>query len=173
LFHKTFLITNIFGKLNDGHASKSANAGHIDIPFAIKACIIGISVSVEKYIKAPNIDAIKFHNILFCHTIDCIVLSGNIGIINPAINTQINNSGKSILENHQVSKSRSFLLSLSNLKILIHIIISIANIIKTYFNALFICNQFIIKIESSNTKKEINELLDILDILSSHKDISF
>jgi len=173
LFHKTFLITNIFGRLNDGQANSKANAGHIDIPFAIKACIIGISVSVEKYIKAPNSDAIKFHNIVFCHTTDCIVLSGKIGIINPAINTQINNSGKSILENHQVSKSRSFLLSLSNLKILIHIISNTINIINIYFNVLSICNQFIINMDSSKKKKDINDFCDIFDVFCSHKNISF
>ncbi len=173
MFHKTFLITNIFGRLNDGQANNKARAGHVDIPFAIKACIIGISVSVEKYIKAPNSDAIKFHNTVFCHTTDCIVLSGKIGIINPAINTQINNSGKSILENHQVSKSRSFLLSLSNLKILIHIISSITIIINIYFNVLSICNQFIINMDSSKKKKDINDFCDIFDVFCSHKDISF
>lgn len=59
----------MLGKLKEGPDKSKAKAGPFDIPLAINACKIGISVKVEKYIKAPNIEAIKFPKIKLDTTI--------------------------------------------------------------------------------------------------------
>jgi len=50
-------ITSIFGKDKAGPAKSKANAGPFPIPLPIRACKIGISVRVAKYIKAPTTEA--------------------------------------------------------------------------------------------------------------------
>lgn len=47
----------MFGKDSAGPANSSAIAGPLPIPAPISASTIGTSVSVEKYIKAPNTEA--------------------------------------------------------------------------------------------------------------------
>src|SRR5665648_1167775 len=59
------LITNIFGRLKAGPASKRAKAGPLPMPAPNSPCKIGISVRVAKYIKAPTTEANKFDHKLF------------------------------------------------------------------------------------------------------------
>jgi len=48
LVSNTYLITSIFSKLRLGPANSKPRAGPLDMPLAINACKIGISVNVEK-----------------------------------------------------------------------------------------------------------------------------
>ena len=70
----------MFGRLKDGPAKSNARAGPEAIPLAINACNIGISVNVEKYINAPNIEAIKLPVIVFCPTNLSIIVWGSKGL---------------------------------------------------------------------------------------------
>jgi len=68
IYVRVFLIPMIWlkviieGRDNDGPDKSNARAGPFPIPKSIKALMIGTSVSVAKYITAPNIDAIKLPN---------------------------------------------------------------------------------------------------------------
>ncbi len=83
LLPRTPLTTSILGRLKLGPARSKASAGPECIPLAINACSIGISVKVEKYMKAPNIDATTFPKTVFCPTMLVMVASGSSGMINP------------------------------------------------------------------------------------------
>ncbi len=56
----TFAIVKTLGILKLGPAKSSAKAGPLPIPNSINDLTIGTSVNVEKYIRAPMNEAIKF-----------------------------------------------------------------------------------------------------------------
>jgi len=56
---RTVFITSILGKDKAGPANNSANAGPFPMPLPKRPCRIGTSVSVAKYIKAPEMAAKK------------------------------------------------------------------------------------------------------------------
>ena len=58
----TLLITSILGNDKEGPAKSNANAGPLPMPEASNPCMMGTSVNVAKYMKAPVKLARKFDN---------------------------------------------------------------------------------------------------------------
>src|SRR5665811_864905 len=54
------LITIMFGRLSAGPARSMAREGPFPIPSRVRALMIGTSVRVEKYMKAPATEDMKF-----------------------------------------------------------------------------------------------------------------
>ena len=108
LLPNIFLTTSKFGRLSEGPASKSASAGPWCIPFVRKASKIGISVSVEKYMNAPNTLASRFALIVLLPTARIMSSSGSNGITKPAMNTPMSKSGSMSLLNFHVSSRSCF-----------------------------------------------------------------
>lgn len=148
----------MLGKLKLGPDNNKANAGPLDIPFEIRACKIGISVKVEKYMKAPKIDAIKFPKILFLPTICSINCWGINGIINPATKTPMKRRGIKVFPKNQVSFSHDLEVSLDNLKSVINATTNASNTIIEYFKVVPIVNPFTTKIITKEKKKAMRTL---------------
>ena len=114
----------MLGKDNEGPDSSNANAGPLPMPEANSPWMIGTSVSVAKYIKAPVKLAKKFDNKEFPPTAHCIHSLGTMPAIetpscvepskNPAVITPTASNGIICLakpqdENSQSRFSASFL----------------------------------------------------------------
>ena len=75
----TWLMTSMLGSDKDGPAKSNANAGPLPMPEANRPCMIGTSVSVAKYMKAPVKLARKLDNREFPPTAHCIHSLDNAG----------------------------------------------------------------------------------------------
>ena len=113
----TWLMTSMLGSDKDGPAKSNANAGPLPMPEADRPCMIGTSVSVAKYMKAPVKLARKLDNREFPPTAHCI---HSLGIMparevsswvdpnrKPAVTTPTASSGMICLAKPQDENSQS------------------------------------------------------------------